>query len=153
RSVSPASASAVAEFVVVGVSHRSGTAALHEALYVEEERQPELLRRLRAAGLAQALFLSTADPSEGQAVARHPAMAAPGVETAFAGQAGVPREEVAAQSYRLAGVEALRHIFAVAASLDSQVIGEPQVLDQVREAHRLSEVAGLMGGQLDDALQ
>src|SRR5262249_61248235 len=68
-------------------------------------------------------------------------------------QAGVPREEVAPQSYRLAGAEALRHIFAVAASLDSQVIGEPQVLGQVKEAHRLSEAAGLMGGQLDDALQ
>jgi glutamyl-tRNA reductase len=143
----------VAEFVVVGVSHRSGTAALRDALYVEEERQPELLRRLRAAGLAEAVFLSTADRSEVQAVTGDPDSAAAAVETAFAGQAGVPREEVAAQSYRLAGAEALRHIFAVAASLDSQVIGEPQVLGQVKEAHRLSEAAGLMGGQLDDALQ
>jgi glutamyl-tRNA reductase len=143
----------VAEFVVVGVSHRSGTAALRDALYVEEERQPELLRRLRAAGLAEAMFLSTADRSEVQAVAGDPDSAAAAVETAFAGQAGVPREEVAAQSYRLAGAEALRHIFAVTASLDSQVIGEPQVLGQVKEAHRLSEAAGLMGGQLDDALQ
>jgi len=66
---------------------------------------------------------------------------------------GVPAQEVAAQSYRLTGGEALRHIFAVAASLDSQVIGEPQVLGQVKEAHRLSAAAGLMGGSLDEALQ
>jgi glutamyl-tRNA reductase len=143
----------MAEFLVVGVSHRSGTAALREALYVEEERQPELLGRLRAAGLAEAVFLSTCDRSEVQAVAADADQAAAAVETAFAGQAGVPREEVAAQSYRLAGAEALRHIFAVAASLDSQVIGEPQVLGQVKEAHRLSQSAGLMGGQLDEALQ
>ena len=52
---------------------------------------------------------------------------------------GVPREEVQAQAYRLAGAEASRHIFAVAASLDSQVIGEPQVLGQVKEAHRLAQ--------------
>jgi glutamyl-tRNA reductase len=65
----------------------------------------------------------------------------------------VPEEEVEAQSYRLSGSDALRHIFAVAASLDSQVIGEPQVLGQVKEAHRLAQAAGLMGGRLDEALQ
>ena len=65
----------------------------------------------------------------------------------------MPAEEVAAQSYRLTGGEALRHIFAVASSLDSQVIGEPQVLGQVKEAHRLAQSAGLMGSHLDEALQ
>ncbi len=143
----------MAEFLVVGVNHRSGTAALREALYVEEERQSELLARLKAAGLGQAVFLSTCDRSEVQAVASDVETAAAAVGAAFAGQAGVPAEEVAAQSYRLTGDEALRHIFAVAASLDSQVIGEPQVLGQVKEAHRLALAAGLMGGHLDEALQ
>jgi glutamyl-tRNA reductase len=143
----------MADFLVVGVNHRSGTPALREALYVEEERQPELLARLKSAGLAEAIFLSTCDRSEVQALADDGDRAAAAIETAFAGQAGVPREEVAAQSYRLAGAEALRHVFAVAASLDSQVIGEPQVLGQVKEAHRLAQVAGLMGSQLEEALQ
>ncbi len=143
----------MAEFLVVGVNHRSGTAALREALYVEEERQPELLARLKAAGVAEAVFLSTCDRSEVQAVTSDVDGVSTAVGAAFARQAGVPAEEVAAQSYRLTGGEALRHIFAVAASLDSQVIGEPQVLGQVKEAHRLSAAAGLMGGSLDEALQ
>ena len=143
----------MADFLVVGVNHRSGTAALREALYVEEERQPELLARLKAAGLFEAVFLSTCDRSEVQAVASDVEATTAAVCAAFAGQAGVPSEEVAAQSYRLTGGEALRHIFAVAASLDSQVIGEPQVLGQVKEAHRLSAAAGLMGGNLDEVLQ
>jgi glutamyl-tRNA reductase len=143
----------MADFLVVGVNHRSGTAALREALYVEEARQPELLARLKATGLTEAVFLSTCDRSEVQAVAEDAEQAAAAVRAAFAGQAGVPGEEVEAQSYRLAGGEALRHIFAVAASLDSQVIGEPQVLGQVKEAHRLAQAAGLMGGRLDEALQ
>jgi glutamyl-tRNA reductase len=143
----------VADFLVFGVNHRSGTAALREALYVEEERQPELLARLKAAGLAEAVFLSTCDRSEVQAVTSDIEAATSAVGAAFACQAGVPAQEVAAQSYRLAGGEALRHIFAVAASLDSQVIGEPQVLGQVKEAHRLSAAAGLIGGDLDEALQ
>jgi glutamyl-tRNA reductase len=143
----------MAEFLVVGVNHRSGTAALREALYVEEERQPELLARLKSAGVAEAVFLSTCDRSEVQAVTSDIEGVSAAVGAAFAGQAGVPAQEVAAQSYRLTGGEALRHIFAVAASLDSQVIGEPQVLGQVKEAHRLSAAAGLMGGSLDEALQ
>jgi glutamyl-tRNA reductase len=143
----------MADFLVVGVNHRSGTAALREALYVEEERQPELLARLKAAGLVEAVFLSTCDRSEVQAVASDVEATTAAVGAAFAGQAGVPAEEVAAQSYCLTGGEALRHIFAVAASLDSQVIGEPQVLGQVKEAHRLSAAAGLMGGNLDEVLQ
>ena len=143
----------MADFLVVGVNHRSGTAALREALYVEESRQPELLGRLKAGGLSQAIFLSTCDRSEVQAVAAELDHAAEVVRAAFAAQAGVPAQEVAAQSYRLTGAEALRHLFAVAASLDSQVIGEPQVLGQVKEAHRLAQAAGLAGGQLDEALQ
>jgi glutamyl-tRNA reductase len=143
----------MANFLVVGVSHRSGTAALREALYVEEERQPELLERLKAEGLGEAVFLSTCDRSEVQAVAEDAELAAEAVESAFARQAGVPRQEVRAQSYRLAGADALRHIFAVAASLDSPVIGEPQVLGQVKDAHRLAEAAGLMGARLEEALQ
>ncbi len=143
----------MADFLVVGVNHRSGTAALREALYVEEGRQPELLARLKAAGLGEAVFLSTCDRSEVQAATSDVESAAAAVASAFAGQAGVPAEEVEAQSYRLTGADALRHIFAVAASLDSQVIGEPQVLGQVKEAHRLAQAAGLMGGQLDEALQ
>ena len=143
----------MADFLVVGVSHRSGTAALRNALYLEEERQPELLGRLRAAGLGEAVFLSTCDRSEVQALAEDSDLAAAAVETAFAAQAGVPRQEVRAQSYRLAGMDALRHIFAVAASLDSQVIGEPQVLGQVKDAHRLADAAGLVGPRLNEALQ
>jgi len=144
----------MSDFLVVGVNHRSGTAALREALYVEEARQPELLDRLRAGGLGEALFLSTCDRSEVQALVGDPQSAAAAIRIAFAAQAGVPEEEVEAQSYRLGGAEALRHIFAVAASLDSQVIGEPQVLGQVKEAHRLAQAAGLMGGgRLDEALR
>ena len=61
-------------------------------------RQPELLARLKAAGLSEAIFLSTCDRSEVQAVAADPEAAVAAVRQAFAGQARVPEEEVAAQS-------------------------------------------------------
>ena len=83
------------EFLVVGVNHRSGTAALRDALYVEEERQPELLARLKAAGVDEAVFLSTCDRSEVQAVTSDIEGVSAAVGAAFARQAGVPAEEVA----------------------------------------------------------
>ena len=110
-------------------------------------RQPELLRRLRAAGLAEAVFCRPAIAASvagrglgrgDQAAAAVGGLCRPGRGSAAGGRGPVPTVCAAA--------EALRHIFAVAASLESQVIGEPQVLGQVKEAHRLSDRAGLMGG-------
>ena len=55
--------------------------------------------------------------------------------------------------YSYQGEEALRHLFAVASSLDSQMIGEPQVLGQVKAAHRVAREAGMTGPMLEPALQ
>ncbi|MGQ0677436.1 MAG: glutamyl-tRNA reductase, partial [Rhodospirillales bacterium] len=57
------------------------------------------------------------------------------------------------QFYRLTGDRALRHVLAVAASLDSLGIGEPQGLGQVKASHRLSQTMGLVGPELETALQ
>src|SRR3546814_20608666 len=57
------------------------------------------------------------------------------------------------QIYALCDAAAVRHVFAVAASLDSQVIGEPQVLGQVKAAHRLSVETGMGGPGLATLLQ
>ena len=90
------------------VSHPSGTAALRNAVHLEEQRQPELLGRPRAAGLGEAIYLSTCDRSEVQAVAEVSDLAAAAAENAFTAQASVPRPKVRVRSYRLAGTGALR---------------------------------------------
>src|SRR5439155_26156606 len=59
-----------------------------------------------------------------------------------------PRE-LQAYLYRLADVDAVRHAFRVAASLDSMVIGEPQILGQVKEAYQAAEAAGTLGSTLN----
>src|SRR3546814_1801503 len=57
------------------------------------------------------------------------------------------------QIYALCDAAAVRHVFAVAASLDSQAIGEPQVLGQVKAAHRLAVEHGTVGPGLETLLQ
>lgn len=139
--------------LIVGVNHRSAGAPLREALFVEEERIPERLAELRDAGLPEAVLLSTCDRVEVLAAVAEPAIEAERLRALFAQWAGVGFEEIDGQSYLLGGDDALRHLFAVAASLDSQVIGEPQVLGQVKESHRLAAAMGLTGGLLEAALQ
>jgi len=140
-------------YLIVGVSHRTGTAALRERLFADEAGQTELLAALRAAGLQQGLVLSTCDRSELHAITDDPAKAAAALRDILARQGRVTAADIAAQGYERVGEAALRQLFAVASSLDSVVIGEPQVLGQVKDAHRLSIALGMMGPQLEAALR
>jgi glutamyl-tRNA reductase len=141
------------EYLIVGVSHRTGTAALRERLFVEEAGQTELLAAMRAAGLGQGLVLSTCDRTELHAVAAQPDEAASAMLAILARQGQVTTADIAAQGYRLQGAAALRHLCGVAASLDSIVLGEPQVLGQVKDSHRRAAAAGMIGPQLEGMLR
>jgi glutamyl-tRNA reductase len=134
--------------VVVGISHRTAPLAVREAMAVPKERLPEALARARAeAGLAEAMILSTCNrvevygrPAEGAAV---------DALTAFLPALhGRPAAELAPYFYALEGEAAVRHAFRVAASLDSMVVGEPQILGQVRQAYQAAEEAGALGSTL-----
>jgi glutamyl-tRNA reductase len=139
--------------VVVGFGHRLASAALRDRLFVEDREIEGLLADLRAAGITQAIVLSTCDRVEVQGAAADPAAFAQTVLRLFAGRGHMAVEELGRQAHYLVGEDAVRHMFAVAAALDSQVVGEPQVLGQVKEAHRRSRDAGLLGPELDVVLQ
>src|SRR5690606_18783941 len=145
--------SAATGVIVVGTSHRTGTAELRDRLFVEETAQPALLSALRAAGVGQALVLSTCDRSEVQAAHGEPAEACERIVEVLARRAQLAPAELSDQVYRLRDRAALRHIFAVASSLDSRVIGEPQVLGQLKASHRIAREAGMIGGDLEAVLQ
>jgi glutamyl-tRNA reductase len=139
--------------VVVGVSHKTAPASLRDRLFAEEAQLPALLAALKQSGLDQAVLLSTCDRVEVQAVADDCERAAAVIIDFLAARAGMKGDELRPSLYRLDGEAALRHVFAVAASLDSAVVGEPQVLGQVKEAHRLAKTVGLVGAELDRMLQ
>jgi glutamyl-tRNA reductase len=140
-------------YLIVGVSHRTGTAALRERLFVDEAGQAELLGSLRAAGLSQALVLSPCDRTELHALAADPRSTAATMRDILARQGRVAAADIAAQGYELTDAAALRQLFAVAASLDSVVVGEPQVLGQVKDSHKLAASLGMMDPQLEAVLR
>ncbi len=139
--------------VIVGANHRSSSLALRDQLFVEDAAVPAFLEELRAAGLGQAMALSTCDRVE-VLTAHYDAQAAARLVTGvLARRAGLEDGAVAGQLYVLSGREAVRHCFAVTASLDSLVIGEPQVLGQVKACHRLAREAAMCGPELEHLLQ
>ena len=146
--------------VLVGVSHRTAPIEVREALAFPKDRIAEALVRLREeAGFDEAMILSTCNRVE---LYGRPRPAGAG-ETA-GGTAGDPASMLEAflarfhgrdpaalgdAVYRLSGSEAVRHAFRVAASLESMVVGEPQILGQVKEAYHAAEAAGTLGGTLN----
>ena len=161
RTSSPATGSAAVAgataseppLVAVGANHRSASVALRERLFVDEAATGALLRRLRAAGITQALVLSTCDRVEVHAVHNDADAAARAIGRVLAERAGIDPAELSASLFTLEGAAAARHLFAVAASLDSLIIGEPQVLGQVKASHRTARAAEMVDRELDRLLR
>ncbi len=139
--------------LVVGANHRSSSMSLRDRLFMEEEQVPDFLGRLKEAGLDQAVALSTCDRIEVLALHRDPDAAANSIIELMAGQAGVEAREMETQTYVLSDAAAIRQIFMVAASLDSLIVGEPQVLGQVKAFHRMAADAGMTSNGLEAILQ
>ena len=151
-------ADSLGALLVVGLNHQSSSMALRDCVAVEDDALPGFLTRLRAHGVAQAMALSTCDRVEVIACAGAPddetvAATAAGARAALAEAGGVTPARIAAEGYGLRGEAAVRHCFAVAASLDSQVIGEPHVLRQVKAGYATARAAGLLGAELERLLQ
>lgn len=139
--------------VVVGANHRSSTLGLRDRIFVEDPIVPRFLDGLKASGMTNAMVLSTCDRVEVHGLHDDPDEAEKAVHQGFSQHGEVSGEELRDQFYILHGDEALRHMFRVAASLESQVIGEPQVLGQVKAAHRMASDSGMVSGALEIILQ
>ena len=125
--------------VVVGLSHRSAPVEVREKLAFGADILPEVLARLSARPeLTESMFLSTCNRVEVFAAASTDegvAAATQAVRDVLGHQGGATADDgIAAYLYEQTGQDAVRHIFRVAASLDSMVLGEPQILGQVKDA-------------------
>jgi len=137
--------------LLLGVSARSVAPALRDRLFAEEPDQSRLLAGLQALGCQEGLVLATCERIEFLVVPRPGQKVAGDLLQLIAGAADSPPSALAGQSYVYQGAEALRHLLGVAASLDSQVLGEPQVLGQVKQCYRAAQDTGLTGPLLDSA--
>ena len=141
-------------FHAVGVNHRTADLALRERLAaLQKERVAEIYHRLAAiSGLRERVVLSTCNRMEIYAVAeRTEDLAA--AERLLGELAGVVPEEFARMAFRKGGLDAAAHLFDVAASLDSQIVGEAEILGQVKDAYALAQEHGAAGPVLHRMFQ
>lgn len=141
-----------ATFLIVGVNHRTGLQLLRERLQGDSGDVLRLLGRCRDNGIDQAMAVATCDRCEVWCVTPDAAAARARLPFLLAEAAGVEPADIVPRLHQLTDDSALRYAFAVAASLESQIVGEPQVLGQVKEFHQLAQRAGMSGPELDRIL-
>lgn len=138
--------------LVTGINHETAPVAVRERLAFSEQEAKALLPRLTGeAGLEEALLLDTCNRSELYAIGEERALRdALGI---LCTQTGMPREQLEPYLYRHEEDAAVRHVFRVASGLDSLILGEPQILGQVKQAWHRARTAGTLGPILDRLLQ
>ena len=140
------------ELVVAGMNHRTAPLDTREKLScVPGEEYATSRAVVEAAGAAECVVVSTCNRFEAYIVAADPAAAAEKLLAFIAGRGMLDGAAAAQQIYVKRGVEALRHLFRVAASLDSMVVGEPQILGQVKEAYTRASEYRTNGRVIDKA--
>jgi len=140
--------------LVVGLSHRTAPISVLERAAVPVDGLPKTLDELhRAETISEVLLLSTCNRIEVYAdVARfHPAVAE--ITTVLARHAGLAVSDLSDHLYVHFAEAAAEHMFSVASGLDSMVVGESQILGQLRSSYVLGTEVGSVGSVLHDLAQ
>jgi glutamyl-tRNA reductase len=141
------------KLLLTGLNHRTAPVEVRERLAFEDKSLPDALDDLkRRPGLLEGMILSTCNRVEVAVAADEQADVESAVENFLADSKRVERAWVTPYLYRFDGPEAIRHLFRVASSLDSMVVGEPQILGQMKSAYALAREHGAMGGFLGQVI-
>ena len=134
--------------LLLGISHRTAPLELRER-YAVDDPQPALVKLARANEIEEAVVLSTCNRVEVMVATRDLEAARVRVRSFFerelAPEQAPHARELEGALYELHDAAAVRHAFRVACSADSQVVGEPQILGQVKDAYRAAVASGACG--------
>jgi len=131
---------------VLGLNHRSAPVEVRERLAFNNGTLAPALRRLVDTEVVrEGTIISTCNRVEIVTCTPDLAIADEKVRTFLAEEQRMARTLFEDHLYRLVGKEAVRHLFRVAASLDSLVVGEPQILGQVKDAYTAASTCGTLG--------
>ncbi len=140
--------------VVIGLSYRSAPVTLRERFAFAEARVPDALRQLRDSGAAEeAVILSTCNRVEIYAVSPLEPSRAFAALREFLVNCHAYREPLNDEIYSLGEPQSVHHLFKVACGLDSMVLGETEILGQLKKAYDIALQSGHTGGRLNKAFQ
>jgi glutamyl-tRNA reductase len=138
-------------FLVTGLNHKTAPIELRERLAIAREALPDTTRALMGQpGVLEAMILSTCNRVE--LVVSHNGLE-PHLPEFLAEHFSLDRAVLEPHLYRYQDEEAVKHMFRVASSLDSMVVGEAQILGQVKQSWTMAREIGAVKGPLDKLLQ
>jgi glutamyl-tRNA reductase len=125
---------------LLGVNHRTAPVEVRERLAIPESKLPQALQQLMTIpGVNEALILSTCNRVE---IVAHTANGSTDLRHFLKQYFALDPTPYEPHLYEFRQDDAVRHVFRVASSLDSMVVGEPQILGQVKEAYATARAAG-----------
>lgn len=141
------------KFAITGLNHKTAPIEVREKLNFDQNALgPALAELKRLPGVQEGMVLSTCNRVEVAMWLEEAAEARALGEQFLSSSRAVPREFIAPYLYCYEEAEAIRHLFRVAASLDSMVVGEPQILGQLKTAYALAKAHGAIAGAMDALL-
>ncbi len=148
------------QLLTLGLNHQTAPLALRERVAFVPDEVSHAITRLRdrlagrdAGRLTEAAIVSTCNRTELYCAVEEPVAAAHALTDFIAAEKRLEADELKRASYVLPQTNAVRHAFRVASGLDSMVLGEPQILGQMKQAERLAREAGGMGLLLNHLFQ
>ena len=137
---------------LVGVNHRTAPVDVREKLALRTEEVPFALESLQGRGIKEALVLSTCNRVEVLAAVDESCVPGSLIESLVTLRGDLTAEALNPHLYCYEEGDAIRHIFRVASSLDSMIVGEPQILGQLKQAYAQAREQGTIGAVLDAVL-
>jgi glutamyl-tRNA reductase len=139
---------------LVGMNHRSASLELRERACFAEDDIPGALSRILASTSAdEAVILATCNRVEILTRAKDGPRMAAEIRVFLAKERAIDDVTIDRHVYVHEGLHAVRHVFSVACGLDSMVLGEPQILGQLKRAYAIAQGTGSTGPVLDRLLQ
>ena len=138
--------------MVIGLNHRTAAVAVRERFWMNDTGRYDALKLSEAEGIEEVIVLATCNRTEFLLWANDAPLAAQSALHFLSAEYGLKLCEWK-NFYRLLDEDALIHIFRVVSSLDSMVLGEPQIISQVKNAWQQAQKLGTTGRFLDTVIR
>lgn len=136
----------------ISISHKTAASGEREKFYIPKDEAGDLLRKIRAVtGVEECVLLSTCNRTEIYVQGEGNSFRE--LEEVLVQVSGCAGEQIRKLIRRYQGRKALHHLFRVACGMESMVIGEDEILGQVRDAYRYAKDAGYTGYELNSVFQ
>ncbi|MCU1309005.1 MAG: glutamyl-tRNA reductase [Candidatus Angelobacter sp.] len=138
------------KYCLIGINHKTAPVEVRERLAISESRLPEAVRSLASRpDVEEGIIFSTCNRVE---VLARSVDIVPDLRGFLYGHFQMESSALDSHLYEYSGPDAIRHLFRVASSLDSMIVGEPQILGQVKEAYAVARSVGAVHSHMDALL-